>query len=108
MRYQSWPTGCHPPFCGSRHRLPGTSLLFDLMVTSIPVPSIPYTLDGAALAEIFPIAPLVAGQALVIGLSWYQGRAYVALNADRDGLPDVQHLAEAIQPAATALGSLKE
>jgi hypothetical protein len=28
-------------------------------VTSIPVPSIPYTLDGAALAEIFPIAPLV-------------------------------------------------
>jgi hypothetical protein len=45
---------------------------------------------------------------LVIGLSWYQGRAYVALNADRDGLPDVQHLAEAIQPAATALGSLKE
>jgi diacylglycerol O-acyltransferase / wax synthase len=77
-------------------------------VTSIPVPSIPYTLDGAALAEIFPIAPLVAGQALVIGLSWYQGRAYVALNADRDGLPDVQQLAEAIQPAATALGSLKE
>jgi hypothetical protein len=51
---------------------------------------------------------LAAGQALVIGLSWYQGRAYVALNADRDGLPDVQHLAEAIQPAATALGSLKE
>jgi hypothetical protein len=42
-------------------------LLFDLMVTSIPVPSIPYTLDGAALAEIFPIAPLVAGQALSSG-----------------------------------------
>jgi hypothetical protein len=59
-------------------------------------------------AEGFPIAPLAAGQALVVGLSWYQGRAYVALNADRDGRPDVQQLAEAIQPAANGLGSLNE
>jgi hypothetical protein len=84
------------------------SLLFDLMVTSIPVPSIRFTLDGAELEAIFPIAPLAAGQALVIGLSWYQNRAYVALNADRDGLPDVYRLAEAIQPAIEALGSLVE
>jgi diacylglycerol O-acyltransferase len=84
----------------------GASLLFDLMVTSIPVPSIPFTLDDAALAEVFPIAPLAAGQALVVGLSWYQGRAYVALNVDRDGLPDVQQLAEAVQPATTTLDSL--
>jgi hypothetical protein len=32
----------------------------------------------------------------------------VALNADRDGRPDVQQLAEAIQPAASGLGSLNE
>lgn len=50
----------------------GASLLFGLMVTSIPVPSFPFTLDGAALAEDFPIAPLAAGQALVVGLSWEQ------------------------------------
>lgn len=83
----------------------GASLLFDLMVTSIPLPSIPFTLDGAQLAEVFPIAPLAAGQALVVGLSWYQGRAYFALHADREGLPDVHRLAEAIQLSATALGS---
>ncbi len=46
----------------------GASLLFDLVVTSIPVPSIPFTLDGAELEEVFPIAPLAAGQALVVGL----------------------------------------
>ncbi|OLE27489.1 MAG: hypothetical protein AUG49_05190 [Catenulispora sp. 13_1_20CM_3_70_7] len=86
----------------------GASLLFDLMVTSISVPSIPFTLDGAELAEVFPIAPLAAGQALVIGLSWYQGSAYVALHADRDGLPDVQRLAEAIEPSAGELVSLIE
>ncbi|MGH3930141.1 MAG: wax ester/triacylglycerol synthase family O-acyltransferase [Pseudonocardiaceae bacterium] len=81
----------------------GASLLFDLMVTSIPLPGIPFTLDGAELEEVFPLAPLAAGQALVIGLSWYRDSAYVALLADREGLPDVQRLADAIQPAATAL-----
>ncbi|MCA1834804.1 MAG: WSD1 family O-acyltransferase [Actinobacteria bacterium] len=54
------------------------------------------------------MAPLAAGQALVIGLSWYQGHAYFALHADRDGLPDVQRLAEAIRPAAGELASLIE
>jgi diacylglycerol O-acyltransferase / wax synthase len=84
------------------------SLLFDLMVTSIPVPSLSFTLDGARLEEVFPMAPLAAGQALVVGLSWYQDSAYVALHADREGLPDVQRLAEAIQPSAVALDSLIE
>jgi diacylglycerol O-acyltransferase / wax synthase len=86
----------------------GASLLFDLMVTSIPVPSLPFTLGGAQLEEVFPIAPLAAGQALVVGLSWYQDHAYIALHADWEGLPDVQRLAEAIQPSMAALGSLIE
>jgi len=81
----------------------GASLLFDLMVTSIPVPSLPFTLDGTELEEVFPIAPLAAGQALVVALSWYQDSAYVALHADREGLPDVRRLAEAIGPSAIEL-----
>ncbi|MGH3902244.1 MAG: wax ester/triacylglycerol synthase family O-acyltransferase [Pseudonocardiaceae bacterium] len=84
----------------------GASLLFDLMVTSIPLPGIRFTLDGAELEEVFPLAPLAAGQALVVGLSWYRDSAYVGLLADREGLPDVQRLAEAIQPAAVALDRL--
>jgi diacylglycerol O-acyltransferase len=84
------------------------SLLFDLMVTSIPVPNVSLALDGAKLVEVFPMAPLAAGQALVIGLSWYQSRAYVALHADRDGLPDLKRLAGAVEPAAYALASLVE
>ncbi|MFZ0122365.1 MAG: wax ester/triacylglycerol synthase family O-acyltransferase [Pseudonocardiaceae bacterium] len=84
------------------------SLLFDLMVTSIPVPSIPFTLDGAELEEVFPIAPLAAGQALVVGLSWYQDTAYIALHADRGALPDVRQLAEAMQPGVVALNAFVE
>ena len=81
----------------------GASLLFDLMVTSIPLPAMRFTLDGAELEEVFPLAPLAAGQALVIGLSWYRDSAWVSLLADRVGMPDVQRLAEVIQPAAAAL-----
>ncbi|MGH3916853.1 MAG: wax ester/triacylglycerol synthase family O-acyltransferase [Pseudonocardiaceae bacterium] len=84
----------------------GASLLFDLMVTSIPLPSIRLTLGGAELEEVFPLAPLAAGQALVVGLSWYRDSAWVSLLADEVGMPDVQRLAEAVQPAATALDSL--
>ncbi|MDQ4104547.1 MAG: wax ester/triacylglycerol synthase family O-acyltransferase [Actinomycetota bacterium] len=79
------------------------SLLFDLMVTSIPLPSVPFTLDGAELEETFPMAPLAGGQALVVGLSWYRDFAFIALHADGEGLPDVQQLAEAIQPSAVDL-----
>lgn len=79
------------------------SLLFDLVVTSIPVPGTRWTLDGAELAGIFPLAPLPAGQALVVGLCWYRDSAYVSLLADPAGLPDVRLLADAFQPAATAL-----
>ncbi|HEY6421709.1 MAG TPA: WS/DGAT domain-containing protein, partial [Pseudonocardiaceae bacterium] len=81
----------------------GAPLLFDLMVTSVPLPRIPFMLDGAELEEIFPLAPLAAGQALVIGLSCYRDSAYVGLLADREGLPDVQRLAEAMQTAAVTL-----
>lgn len=86
----------------------GASLLFDLMVTSIPLPSIPFTLDDAQLEEVFPMAPLAAGQALVVGLSWYQDSAYIALHTDLEGMPDVHRLAEAIQPSVAALDSLME
>lgn len=79
------------------------SLLFDLMVTSIPVPGGRFSLDRAELEAVYPLAPLAAGQALVVGLSWYRDQAYVALLADRRGLPDVSRLAEAIAPAAAAL-----
>ncbi|MDQ4011338.1 MAG: wax ester/triacylglycerol synthase family O-acyltransferase [Actinomycetota bacterium] len=81
----------------------GVALLFDLMVTSIPLPAIRLTLDGADLEEVFPLAPLLAGQALAVGLCSYQDSAYVGLLADRQGFPDVQRLADAIAPAAAAL-----
>ena len=73
-------------------------------MTSSPAAGDAVTLDGAEL-EVYPLA---AGQALVIGLSWYRDSAYVALLADLEGLLDVRRLADAIAPAAAALNVVSE
>jgi WS/DGAT/MGAT family acyltransferase len=79
----------------------GAGLLFDTMVTNVPLPSRPMSLAGARLEEVYPIAPLAPGQPLGIALSAYQGRVHVGLHADRQALPDLHHLADAV-PAALA------
>ncbi|MGH3912363.1 MAG: wax ester/triacylglycerol synthase family O-acyltransferase [Pseudonocardiaceae bacterium] len=79
------------------------ALLFDLMVTSVPVPGISLRLGGAELVEVFPVAPLAPGHALVVGLSCYRGTAYIGLHVDRDALPGVDGLVKAIPASASAL-----
>lgn len=78
-------------------------LLFDLLVTSVPLPGIPMRLDGAELEELYPLAPLAPGHALGVALSCYRDTAFIGLHADRDALPDVQGLAEAIPASADVL-----
>ena len=79
------------------------SLLFDILVTSVPMPLSPLRLNGAELVEIFPIAPLAPGHALSVALSCYQGTAFIGLHADRTALPDVQDLAEALAASVAML-----
>jgi diacylglycerol O-acyltransferase / wax synthase len=79
----------------------GAPLLFDTMITNVPIPGRPLTLAGAQLQEVYPIAPLARGQALGIAVSAYQGRVHVGLHADRRALPDLHRLADAV-PAALA------
>ena len=79
------------------------ALLFDILVTSVPLPGIPLRLDGAELEEVFPVAPLAPGHALAVALSSYRGVAYIGLHADSAALPDVAGLAEAITASVTLL-----
>lgn len=94
------------------HRVAGpaasqaAALLFDLLLTSVPVPGRPLCLAGAELEEIYPLAPLAAGHGLGIAMSSYRGRAFVGLHADREALPDVDALAAAIPVAADELDGL--
>jgi len=47
----------------------------------------------------YPVVPLARGQAVSIGLTSYDGGVYFGLNADREGLPDVEVLAQCIDDA---------
>jgi WS/DGAT/MGAT family acyltransferase len=79
------------------------TLLFDTVITHVPLPDIPLRLNGADLHEVYPIVPLAHGQQLAVGVSTYRNNVHIGLHGAGNGLPDLQQLAAAIPYAASAL-----
>ncbi|MFG2772986.1 wax ester/triacylglycerol synthase family O-acyltransferase [Streptomyces sp. NPDC048350] len=71
-------------------------LLFDVLVTNVPLPRSALSLAGAPLRTLFPMAPLARGQALAVAMSPYGGRVHVGLVADGKAVPDLDALAAAL------------
>ncbi|MFE5483872.1 wax ester/triacylglycerol synthase family O-acyltransferase [Streptomyces sp. NPDC056527] len=71
-------------------------LLFDVLVTNVPLPRSALSLGGAPLRELFPMAPLARGQSLAVAMSPYAGRVHVGLVADGKAVPDIEALAAAL------------
>src|SRR6185295_2179092 len=94
------------------HRLTGgfagraAPLLFDTVVTTVPLPSLPLTLDGAALEEIYPVVPLAHGHALGVAITTYRGTAHLCVHADRQALPDLALLAGTVPVELAALEAM--
>ncbi|MFF8912971.1 wax ester/triacylglycerol synthase family O-acyltransferase [Streptomyces sp. NPDC015032] len=76
------------PLAGNAARM-----LFDVLVTSVPLPRSALSLGGCPLRAVYPMAPLARGQSLAIALSAYGGRVQVGLVADGKALPDLERLA---------------
>ena len=76
------------PLAGSAARM-----LFDILVTSVPLPRTALSLGGCPLREVYPMAPLARGQSLAVALSTYGGRVHVGLVADGKAVPDLERLA---------------
>lgn len=89
------------PLAGSAARI-----LFDVLVTSVPLPRSALSLGGCPLSAVYPMAPLARGQALAVALSTYGGRVQVGLVADGKALPDLDRLASAIEEELAELRSL--
>lgn len=77
------------PLAGSAARI-----LFDVLVTSVPLPRATLSFGGCPLREIYPMAPLARGQSLAVGLTTYGGRVHVGLVADGKAVPDLGGLAK--------------
>jgi diacylglycerol O-acyltransferase / wax synthase len=93
-------TGFAPPTLhalGARAARGLSRRLFNLVVTNVPGPQVPLYAAGARMLEVFPVVPLARGQGLSIGMTSYAGRVFVGLNADQDGVGDVDVLADLIE-----------
>ncbi|MFF0273506.1 wax ester/triacylglycerol synthase family O-acyltransferase [Streptomyces sp. NPDC094447] len=71
-------------------------LLFDLLVTQVPLPRSALSLGGAPLRALFPMAPLARGQSLAVAMSPYGGQVHIGLVADGEAVPDLDALARAL------------
>ena len=78
-------------------------LLFDVVVTNVPLPGLRLALDGMPLRELYPIVPLAAGQALAVALLSCHDTVYLTLHANRGAIPGLPRLAAAIPAALDAL-----
>lgn len=85
------------------HRLGGplvaqaARLLFDILVTSVPLPSFTFSLGGSRVREVYPLAPLARGHSLAVAVSTYKGTVHYGLIADAAAVPDLADLAEALR-----------
>lgn len=67
---------------------------FNLVISNVPGPRAPLYLAGAKLAHYYPVSTIVEGQGLNITVQSYVDRLDFGLLADRDLVPDVDHLAD--------------
>ncbi|NUK13449.1 DUF1298 domain-containing protein, partial [Streptomyces lunaelactis] len=72
-------------------------ILFDVLVTSVPLPRSALSLGGCPLREVYPMAPLARGQSLAIAMSTYGGQVHVGLVADGKAVPDLDRLAHGLK-----------
>lgn len=78
-------------------------LLFDTVVTNVPVPRLPVTFGGARMRELYPFVPLAPGHALGVALCRHEDSIHIGLQVNSDALPDVEKLSEAVPAALTEL-----
>jgi diacylglycerol O-acyltransferase len=70
---------------------------FNLIVSNVPGPNVPLYYAGARLESYLPLSAIVDGQGLNITVISYGGQMHFGLIADRDLVPDLDGLAEALE-----------
>jgi diacylglycerol O-acyltransferase / wax synthase len=75
-------------------------LTWNLVVSNVPGPQVPFYLLGRQMREVYPFVPLSPqGHALSIGLLSYDGGVFFGLVGDRDVMADLEDMAAALEAA---------
>ncbi|HVV08702.1 wax ester/triacylglycerol synthase family O-acyltransferase [Amycolatopsis sp.] len=80
-----------------------SGLLFDMVVTNVPLPKLELTLDGAPLREVYPLVPLAPRNALGIAAAVFHGGVHIGLQVNGAAVPDTGSLRDAVLKSAAAL-----
>ncbi len=78
-------------------------LLFDLVVTTVPVPPARLELDGAPLTQVYPFVPLAPRQAVGIAIAPYRDSVHIGLQANAEAVGDLGSLRDAVAKSAAEL-----
>jgi diacylglycerol O-acyltransferase len=68
----------------------------DLVITNVPGPQHPLYAAGARMVASYPVLPLTTGHQLAVGVTSYDGDVFFGLTGDRDGLNDLDVLAQCL------------
>jgi WS/DGAT/MGAT family acyltransferase len=75
-------------------------LAFNLVISNVPGPQVPFYLLGRRLRAIYPFVPLSPqNHALSIGVLSYDGEVFFGLAGDRDAIADIDELAVDLEAA---------
>ncbi len=77
--------------------------LFNLVITNVPGPQRPLTLDGAPLLAYVGAAPLADGLRLILPVYSYRGTLSIGVTADREAMPDPAGFAVSLEGALDEL-----
>ncbi|MEV0581103.1 wax ester/triacylglycerol synthase family O-acyltransferase [Streptomyces sp. RTGN2] len=89
------------PIAGNAARM-----LFDVLVTSVPLPRSALSLGGCPLRALYPMAPLARGQSLAVALTTYGSTVQIGLVADGKALPDLDRLGRCAEEEVAELLAL--
>ena len=85
-----------PTLLAQASRMNFSGRFFNLLVTNIPGPQFPLFLLGRRLQAVFPLAFLAGERILAVAAMSYDGGVNFGLIGDRDGLPDIDAVADGI------------
>ena len=77
--------------------------LFNLTITNVPGPQQTLYALGAPLREVHPLVPLAAEHAVGVAIVSYDGNAFFGVVADRDAVPDLDVMLDAMRDCAHEL-----
>lgn len=80
--------------------------LFNLTITNVPGPQQPLYAFGSRMRSVWPLVPLAAEHSLALAVFSYDGELFFCFNADRDAVPEVDEVAEALVESLRELGEL--